>query len=138
MQNLQMLIEILIGGGLFAFVQFLINRYDSKNNKFDGIEKEIAALRTEIKNIDEKSDVREAVAVRVRILQFNDELLEGKRHSKDSYDQVESDITVYESFCESHPDFKNNQTALTIQNINRSYSERLQRRDFLLAGGDVK
>lgn len=138
MQNLQMLIEILIGGGLFAFVQFLINRYDSKNNKFDGIEKEIAALRTEIKHIDEKSDVREAVAVRVRILQFNDELLEGKRHSKDSYDQVESDITVYESFCESHPDFKNNQTMLTIQNINRNYSERLQKRDFLLAGGDVK
>lgn len=126
-----MLIEILIGGGLFAFVQFLINRYDSKNNKFDGIEKEIAALRTEIKNIDEKSDIREAVESRVRILKFNDELLEGRRHSKDSYDQAMSDITNYETYCEAHPDFKNNQTVMTIAHINSSYTERLEKHDFL-------
>ncbi len=135
MQSFQILLQILLGGGLFAFMQFLINRYDSKHSKFDGIEKEISALRDEIKKIDKKSDLREAISVRVRILQFNDELLEGKRHSKDSYDQVESDITTYEAFCNTHPDFKNNQTMLTIENINRNYSERLQKRDFLYMEG---
>ena len=134
MQSFQMLIEILIGGGLFAFVQFLINRYDSKHSKLADIEKEISALRGEIKKLDEKSDMREAISARVRILRFNDELLEGRLHSKDSFDQVESDITTYEAFCNSHKDFKNNQTALTIENINHSYSERLQKRDFLHMG----
>ena len=134
MEYVQPLVNIIVGGGLFAFVQFLINRYDSKHSKLADIEKEISALRSEIKKLDEKSDMREAISARVRILRFNDELLEGRMHSKDSFDQVESDITTYKTFCESHKDFKNNQTELTIENIDHNYSERLQKRDFLHMG----
>lgn len=131
------LMGFLAGGGFLSFVQFLISRHDTKHSDLDGIRNEIKQLRSDLDAIDKKSDLREAVNARVRILRFNDELLEGRKHSKDSYDQTMSDITSYESFCEAHPDFKNNQTALTIENINRSYSKRLERHDFLYGGEAV-
>ena len=125
------LISFILGGSFLGFIQFLISRRDSKNDRFDAIVKELAELRAEIRSIDEKGDRRDAVEARVRILQFNDDLLEGRRHSKDSYDQAMSDITRYEQYCNDHPNFKNNQTALTIANINNSYTERLEKHDFL-------
>lgn len=125
------LISFILGGSFLGFVQFLISRRDSKNDRFDAIVKELAELRSEIRSIDEKGDQRDAVEARVRILKFNDDLLEGRKHSKDSYDQAMSDITRYEQYCNDHPHFKNNQTALTIANINNSYTERLEKHDFL-------
>lgn len=123
--------SFILGGSFLGFLQFIINRRDAKNDRFDAIVKEIAELRSEIRAIDEKGDARDAIESRVRILRFNDELLEGRRHSKDSYDQCMSDITVYETYCDTHPKFKNNQTAMTISNVNRSYAERLEKHDFL-------
>ena len=123
--------SFILGGSFLGFLQFIINRRDAKNDRFDAIVKEIAELRSEIRAIDEKGDVRDAIDSRVRILRFNDELLEGRRHSKDSYDQCMSDITVYETYCDTHPKFKNNQSAMTISNVNRSYAERLEKHDFL-------
>jgi len=127
----QTLATFLLGGSFLGFVQYLISRKDSKNDKFEAIQKDIGELRAEVRAIDAKGDLRDAIESRVRILRFNDELLEGRRHSKDSYDQCMSDITIYESFCSTHPDFKNNQTVLTIDHINRSYAERLEKHDFL-------
>jgi hypothetical protein len=123
--------SFVLGGGFLGFLQFLISRKDAKNDRFDAIVNEIAELRSEIRGLDEKGDMRDAIESRVRILRFNDELIEGRRHSKDSYDQVMSDITVYDAYCDTHPKFKNNQTAMTVANINKNYSERLERHDFL-------
>ena len=123
--------SFILGGGFLGFLQFLISRKDQKNDRFDAIVKELAEMRKDIRAIDEKGDLREAIESRVRILKFNDELLEGRRHSKDSYDQAMSDITNYETYCEAHQDFKNNQTVMTIAHINSSYTERLEKHDFL-------
>ena len=135
-------ISVLVGGGLLAFIQFLINRHDSKNDKFKGITDAINELsekaRTRFNTLDEKidkveakADKNNAISCRVRILRFTDELLEGRNHSKDSFDQVMSDIDVYEQYCIEHPEFKNNQTAATIEHIKKNYAERLQKHDFL-------
>ena len=129
--DIGLLLSFILGGSFLGFLQFIINRRDAKNDRFDAIVTELAELRAEIRSIDEKGDLREAVESRVRILKFNDELLEGRRHSKDSYDQAMSDITNYETYCEVHPDFKNNQTVMTIAHINSSYTERLEKHDFL-------
>ena len=129
--DLTMVFSFILGGSFLGFIEFLVRRYDSKNDRFDVLVKEMAEIRKEIRSIDEKADQREAVSSRVRILKFNDELLEGRRHSKDSYDQAMSDITKYETYCEAHPDFKNNQTVMTIAHINSSYTERLEKHDFL-------
>lgn len=125
-------ISLMIGsGGIFGFIGLLIQRNDAKNDRFAEIVTAIAELRKELKNLEAKSDQRDAESRRVRILKFEDELLDGKKHSKDSFDQVLSDITSYDSYCNSHPEFKNNQTAATIQHIQKVYAERLDKRDFL-------
>ena len=133
--------SILVGGGLFAFIQFLINRHDSRNDKNKEILKAISdldakveerfkALDEKIDLVDAKGDERNAVSSRVRILRFADEMQEDRKHSKDSWDQCLSDVTEYERYCEDHPKFKNGQTAATVSYIKRIYEERLEKHDF--------
>lgn len=128
------LATLLIGGGVFAFVQFLITRHDEKDSKVSEILSAIDKLDKRVGRMEEKENEREAINFRVRILRFGDEMLEGRLHSKDSYDQVLSDGDGYERFCAAHPEFRNNITVETLDNIKRSYRKRLTKGDFLHGG----
>lgn len=129
---MQTFIGILLGGGFLAFLQFLISRYDKKHDKLSDLEKDLKSIKDALIKMDEKCDEREAINSRVRILRFGDELMyqPEKRHSKDSFDQVLSDIDAYEHYCNSHRDFKNNQTVVTTEYIRKVYNERLEKKDF--------
>lgn len=128
---MQTFLGIILGGSFLAFLEFLIQRHDKKHDRFKTIEESIKALAEKVVQIDEKADRREAVSCRVRILRFEDELQEERHHSKDSFDQVLSDITTYDRYCEKHPDFRNHQTTATVEHIRKVYNERLEKRDFL-------
>ena len=132
MNILTSIISILVGGGILAFIQFLITRHDSKHDRFKGITDAIKALSDKVDAMGAKSDERYAVTARVRILRFADEMLEGRKHTKDSWDQVMgADITDYEAYCETHPTFRNNKTEATVAFIKEGYAERLKKNDFL-------
>ena len=143
------IIGFIVGGGLFGFIEFLLRRSDAKKDRFSDVVKEISLLRNEVKEeitsiskdiedlrsqIDSNNEERkknEAISCRVRILRFADDLQDGRKCSKDSYDQCLSDVDTYEKFCCKNPDFKNNQTASTIEYIERVYKERLEKHDFI-------
>lgn len=127
---MQTFLGIILGGSFLAFLQFLITRYDKKHDKFKDIQTAIDGLKKDIERLDAKGDRREAENRRVRILRFEDELQEDRRHSKDSFDQVMADITEYDSYCEKHPEFRNNQTTATAKHIHKVYAERLERHDW--------
>lgn len=134
----QTIVGGLLGGGLISFIQFLIQRKDKKADKnseilsaIQGLDKKINILDGKIDSVEDKVDERAAVSARVRILRFSDEMLDERKHSKDSYDQCLSDITFYEQYSAEHPNFKNNQTSATIDYIKKSYAERLEKHDFL-------
>ena len=91
----------------------------------------ISGVEKKIGDMEAKEDERDAVNKRVRILRFEDELQEERRHSKDRFDQVLSDISGYNQYCDEHPDFKNEQTVATVTHIRKIYAERLEKRDFL-------
>lgn len=129
--NIETLVIALIGGGIVGFIQFLIQRHDNKNSKIESIIKFIEELRKINKEQDEKNDRRHAVSMRVRILRFRDELLSGQDHTHDSFRQVLTDIDEYEKYCADHPEFKNNQTVMTIEHIKHNYQTRLEKNDFL-------
>lgn len=116
---------------LWGFIQFLIQRKDKKDDCSKKIMDMIQTLEEKIDKLDSQMREDGAITARVRILKFMDELLGERRHTKDSYDQVMTDITNYNKYCKSHPDFKNNQTASTIEYINKNYQERLEKHDFL-------
>jgi hypothetical protein len=134
-------VSILIGGGLFSLIQFLIQRHDSKHDKLKAVTDSINAmsgkmderfntLDRKIDSVDAKADSCNAVTCRVRILRFEDELQAEQRHSKDSWDQAMSDIDAYETYTKQHPDFRNNQTVATVTHIKHGYNERLEKRDW--------
>ena len=124
-------LSILFGGGIVTLVQFLIKRHDDKQDRKAGIMQAISALTDQVQQIKAELLEQAAISARVRILKFADEMQEGRRHSKDSWDQAMSDITAYEKHCYAHPDFKNGQTAATVDYIKRGYAERLEKHDFL-------
>ena len=142
LQTIPTIVSILLGGGILGFIQFLLKRKYEKEDKHDEVieainkldekvDERFNTLDKKIDDVDKKGDERAAVSSRVRILRFRDEMLEGKSHTHDSFQQVLTDIDDYEQYCETHPDFKNNQTLRTIEHIKTNYDERLDKNDFL-------
>ena len=78
-----------------------------------------------------KDDERYAKQCRLRILRFNDEVLQGKLHTKEHFDETMDDITEYERYCAEHPTYKNNKAVRAIRNVNRVYDECLEKNSFL-------
>ena len=131
MDTLQTIIVALLGGGVVGLVEFLIRRHDAKKDKNSEILMTLRRLEDKIDAVDSKGDERNAVEMRVRILRFRDEMLEGRNHTHDSFQQVLGDVDEYEEYCSIHPEFRNNQTVATIEHIKKNYQERLEKHDFL-------
>lgn len=89
-------------------------------DKMNVFERKVEAL--------EESD---AINCRVRILTFADEIRRGVKHSKETFDQVLSDIDTYERYCAKHEDFMNNKTVAAKSKILDVYSECIDANDFL-------
>lgn len=95
------------------------------------IMKEVEQIDKKLENhikVEEEEHIRN---VRQRILRFNDEILSGKRHSKEHFNEILEDINVYESYCANHPDYKNNRAVLAISTIKDIYQECVKEHDFL-------
>ncbi len=76
-------------------------------------------------------DERNADLHRVRILQFNTELLRENRHTEEDFNEILYNIDCYEHYCEANPAYRNNRAVHAIMNIKRVYDERLAKHDFL-------
>lgn len=88
----------------------------------------ITAVSNKLDALEKKVDENQATTIRVRILQFENELQEGQKKSKDSWDQVMDDIRRYEIYTATHPDFKNNITIASTQHIMHEYRKLLEER----------
>lgn len=123
------------GGALLTsavtFIQFLITRKDKQKDDMKDVKSELAAIRKDIKSLRNEGDRREAENRRVRILRFEDELQDNRRHSKESFHQVLDDISSYNDYCDKHPEFPNERTVATIAHIREIYRVRLDKHDFL-------
>ena len=95
----------------------VIDKVDNLSDKVDEIETNA--------ELDRVRDSRQ------RILRFNDEILCGCRHSKEHFDEILEDITIYEHYCNDHRDYENNKAVLAIATIKRTYDNCMQTHDFL-------
>ena len=73
----------------------------------------------------------DAKAARGRILRFSDELRVKVRHSEEFFNNILEDIHVYESYCETHPNFLNRKAQSAIEFIEEIYEKCLRENDFL-------
>ena len=94
------------------------------DGKIDKIQNEV----TEIKDcrLQDKAD-----NARYRILRFNDEILQGKRHSREHFDQIAQSVTEYERYASDHPKYPNGKATAAIANVKRVYQRCLEKGTFL-------
>lgn len=131
MDIFQTFIGALFGGGLIAFIEFLIRRHDERGDKNSAILKAIDSLGKEIDKLGYKLGEREAILARSHILKFNDELYCGIEHTREYFDQILDDITDYNQYCENHPTFKNERTVMAAQHIHDTYRLLEEKHKFL-------
>lgn len=121
------IVATITSGALFTFIQFLIQRHDTKKNveaKIDANQKELSEkidnVSGEVKAVSEQLAEHKAVLARTHILRFADELRIGT-HSKEYFEQQLQDIDTYDRYCESHPHFANGLTKMASQFIKDEY-----------------
>ena len=106
---------VFTSSGLWGLIQFLINRKDSIGEKID-------KLTAMVKEVSDRVDSSSATNARTRVLRFDDELINGVHHSREYFQQTLEEIDTYETYCQKHPEFKNNACVLAIEHIRRVYS----------------
>lgn len=121
------LILVLVSGGLFSFIQFFITFGFSRKDKTKEIEKQIKDLKEAqeegFSKTNRKIDYNAAVLARTHILRFNDEILNGFKHSREYWRQQLDDCDTYEEFCKENPDFKNSYTEIADKNIKTTFEK---------------
>lgn len=91
----------------------------------------VDALSEDVKKNKADDDEQWASLSRTHILRFGDEILHGVGHSKEHFDQVMRDISKYEAYCETHPNYLNGVAHATIQQIKKTYQKCLDENNFL-------
>lgn len=100
-------------------------------DQVNDLQSEIKGIKNEVDALKKDEELERVRMARQRILRFNDEILFGKRHSKEHFDEILSDIDVYEDYCRTHEDYENNKAVLAIATIREVYKDCLKTHDFL-------
>lgn len=91
----------------------------------------IEGLKNDVNTVEENLERQVAISCRSRILVFGDEIIRGNKHSKEHFNHILNDITLYEQYCDDNPHFINNMTKLTAERIKETYSECMMKNTFL-------
>lgn len=116
---------------VIAAVVSLITFFSNKNSK---VLEKLKELDDRQIKMEEKFDYERASQARTRILRFNNELMCGINHTKDSFDDIiENSIDVYEKYYSDpeHKNLKNGIAKSAIKNIYRIYDLKVQTNSFL-------
>lgn len=104
------IVAVICSGAFFSFVQFLIQRWDTK--------------KSVVRKIDSLTDSFEkykAELSRTHILRFDDDLHNQVYHSEEYFKQTIADIDTYERYCDKHKDFTNGLTVMASEHIKSEY-----------------
>ena len=136
--------EILMhGGGVFLVIMTIIQIAPIKLNPWSWVARTIGraingevldkvnSLSEDLRALKNEDAEQWASLSRSHILRFGDELLHGVPHSKEHFDQILLDISKYEDYCDSHPNYKNNIANATIKQIKNTYQKCLEENKFL-------
>lgn len=88
-------------------------------------------LTRDVRQNKADDDEQWASLSRTHILRFGDEILHGVSHSQEHFNQVLLDISKYEHYCETHPQYVNNIATATIKQIKKTYQKCLDENNFL-------
>ena len=120
----------LSSAGLFNLIGIILNR---RWHLTDKGKSEIAELKALVLAWKQEGDERYAKELRGKLVAFADELINipEKKHTEEQFNQIMEDITDYTTYCEAHPDFRNNKALKSIELINRTYLHCAEKHNFL-------
>lgn len=98
--------------------------------ELNDLKAEVQSLKADVSNVKEDVAENAIIESRARILRFGDEIVHGKKHTKEHYQQILIDIDKYEDYCDTHKEFLNTITEITVGNIKAEYTKRLPADDF--------
>ena len=136
--NVQFFQQMLANGltilGSFLVAMISSNGFWNHIEKKGGLKEQVAKLWKAFQDfkdeVNAKEEKKAAEDARRRILRFNDELLNGVRHSQEYFNEILNDVDTYEKYCEDHPKFPNSRTVFAVQNIRDCYAKCLKEHDF--------
>ncbi len=99
---------------------------------------QVADLKEDLDEFKKEAELERVRQARQRILRFNDEILFEKRHSKEHFDEILDDITLYERYCREHKEYENNKAVLAISIIKEVYQDCMDTHDFLTYNKKIK
>lgn len=115
------------------FIEFLIRRKDHNKevmSRFDDLDYKIDKLETKFDNkfddLHKELEYESADNARIRILSFSEEIQRGQKHSKEAFDQIQSDIDRYQKHCNKFPDYPNSRADMAIKVIEDVYLESMK------------
>ena len=92
---------------------------------------DIEKLQTTLDNHIKEDESERARNQRYRILRFYDELCEGRKHSESHFEDILDDISNYEKYCATHPDFHNSRGQIAMKEIEDTYKSVKRKGGFL-------
>lgn len=98
---------------------------------FEAIDKKIDNIQSDLTRVKDDLDQEKADQARYRILRFSDEILQGKKHTQEHFNQILSMITEYERYANSHPQYPNGLAVAAITNIKRVNQKCFEEDSFL-------
>lgn len=99
--------------------------------EISSIKSSIESVKTDQGEIKKEIKFNAATSARYRILRFNDEVLHGKKHTKEHFDEILTDIDKYESFCKDNKDYENNKGKMAMKNVKNVYQKCSDENSFL-------
>lgn len=115
---------------IWEFIAEKIGQAINKNliKQMNTFSKNLSELNINVASLDEQLkehlilvEHEKIKNARQRILKFNDEIIQCKFHSLEHYEEIITDIDMYESYCLEHPEYPNNKANIAIKNIKNAY-----------------
>lgn len=99
--------------------------------KVNNVESDLQSLRGDVDNLRSEEGKGRALDCRARIVRFGDEIQCGEKHSKEHFNAILYDISMYEKYCKENPGFPNEVAVINIELIKDIYKKCLEKRNFL-------
>lgn len=103
----------------------------SISEQVENLSKEVNSVKADIEDLKEGREKDNAIICRNRILRFDDELRNNKKHTLEAFKNVMTDIKDYNTYCSSHKNFKNEITISAERHIEEVYENCWHNNSFL-------
>ena len=98
--------------------------------------KQVSTLQESFNSHVNEYEENKAKQARYRILRFYDEVCASVDHSESNWEDILDDIDFYETYCETHKDFKNNRGSAAMEHLKETYKKVKAKGGFLTHKGE--